>query len=158
MIGTRLEYRPREDDSHTSVHSTHSPLRPIHCHHLSGNFLMDAARNIRQLPLLASRWPQSTGSRRASWWWSGFLFDKDPLHGSRFPDDDLQSESVSSIPKDCLLHPSGSYQKDGSRALTSVASMWSVLKCDCAAVITSQPVFRVSPNHFSMTLVEPKGE
>jgi hypothetical protein len=34
-----------------------------------------------------------------------------------------------------VLHPSGSYQKDGNGTLTSVE--WSVLKCDCAAVIIS---------------------
>jgi hypothetical protein len=47
-----------------------------------------------------------------------------------------------------LLSPSGSYQKDGNGALTSVGSMWSVLKCDSAAVVISQPVFQASPNHF----------
>jgi hypothetical protein len=70
--------------------------------------------------------------------------------------DDLQSsvcKSVHTSWKTGLLHPSGSYQKDGNSALTSVGSMWSVLKCDCMAVFISQPVFQESPNHFWMTLI-----
>jgi hypothetical protein len=82
---------------------------------------------------------------------------KDLLCGRRFSNsDDLQSsvhELVPTIPKDCLPHPSGSYQKDGSGVLTSVGSSWSVLKCDCLAVIISQPVFQASPSHFSVTLI-----
>jgi hypothetical protein len=59
------------------------------------------------------------------------LFDKmmGPMRGSRFPND-LQSgvrEAVRTIPKDCLLHPLGSYQKDGNSALTSVGSMWGMI-------------------------------
>jgi hypothetical protein len=52
------------------------------------------------------------------------LFDKmkDLLHVSQFPNNgDLQSgvrKSVCTVLKDCLLHPLGSYQKDGSGALT----------------------------------------
>jgi hypothetical protein len=88
--------------------------------------------------------------------WLG-LFDKikGPLRGSPFPNnDDLQRgvrESVRTIPKEWLLHPLGSYQKDGNGALTSVGSMCRVLKCDCVAV-TSQPVFQASPNYFWTTL------
>jgi hypothetical protein len=60
------------------------------------------------------------------------LFDKmkDPLRSSRFPNDDhLHSgipESVRTIPKDCLVHLSGSCQKNGNGPLTPVGSMWSV--------------------------------
>jgi hypothetical protein len=52
-----------------------------------------------------------------------------------------------------LLHPLGSYQKDGNGTLTSVGSMWSVLKCDYAADIISQTVFQASTSHFWTTLV-----
>jgi hypothetical protein len=81
------------------------------------------------------------------------VFDKmkEPLRSSRFPNDDLQRgvcRLVHTILKDCLLQPSGSYCKDDGGALTSVGSVWSVLKCDCVAVIISQPVFQASPNHF----------
>jgi hypothetical protein len=57
---------------------------------------------------------------------------------------------TASIPKTGLLHPSGNCQKDCNGALSSVGS---VLKCDCVAVIISQPVFQASPNHFRMTSV-----
>jgi hypothetical protein len=40
-----------------------------------------------------------------------------------------------------------------TRKMTSVGSMWSVLKHDCVAVIISQPVFQVSPNNFWMILI-----
>jgi hypothetical protein len=63
-------------------------------------------------------------------------------------------ESVRTLPKDWSVHPSGSYQKNGNCALTSVGSKWYVLKCDYLAVIISQPVFKDSSNHFWTTLVE----
>jgi hypothetical protein len=37
---------------------------------------------------------------------------------------------VRTIPKGRLLYPSENYQEGGNGALTSVGSMWSVLKCD----------------------------
>lgn len=46
-----------------------------------------------------------------------------------------------------LLHRSGSCKKDDNGALTSVGSMWSVLKRDCVVVIICQPVFQASTNH-----------
>jgi hypothetical protein len=52
-----------------------------------------------------------------------------------------------------LLHPLGSYQKDGNGTMTSVRNIWSALKCDYAAVIISQPLSQVSPNNFRTTLV-----
>jgi hypothetical protein len=67
------------------------------------------------------------------------------LRGRRFPYSDLQScvrELVHTIQQTGLLHPSGSYQKDNNGTLTSMGSMWSVLKYGCAAVIISQPVFQ----------------
>jgi hypothetical protein len=57
-------------------------------------------------------------------------------------------KSVHTILKDCLLHPTGTYQNNGNGALTSVGSMWSVLKCAYVVVIISQPVFQASPSHF----------
>jgi hypothetical protein len=63
--------------------------------------------------------------------------------------DDLQTsvcELACTVPKTGLLHPSGIYQKDDNNALTSAGSRYSILKCDYAAFIISQPVFQVSPN------------
>jgi hypothetical protein len=43
-----------------------------------------------------------------------------------------------------LLHPSGSYQKNGNSALTSVGYINNVPKYDYVAVIISQPIFQAS--------------
>jgi hypothetical protein len=70
--------------------------------------------------------------------------------------DNLQSgvyESVRTSQKTGFLRPLGSYRKDGNGALTSVVNMWSAWKCDCVAVIISEPVFQDSPNHFWVTLI-----
>jgi hypothetical protein len=79
------------------------------------------------------------------------LFDKmkDPSCSSQFSNDDnFESsvcESVCTTTTTGLLP--GRYQIDGNGALTSVGSMWSVLKWDYASVIISQPIFQESTNH-----------
>jgi hypothetical protein len=77
---------------------------------------------------------------------------KDPLCGQLFPkDDNMQNsvrKSVHTILKDWFAASIRKLPERRHSALTSVGSMWSVLKSDYAAVIISQPVFQVSPNHF----------
>jgi hypothetical protein len=53
---------------------------------------------------------------------------------------------VRSISKDRFAASIRMSLKDGNGSLTSVGSIWSVLKCDYEAAITF-PVFKVSPNH-----------
>jgi hypothetical protein len=71
-------------------------------------------------------------------------------HGSQcqlLNNDNLQSgvrESLYTVPKHWVAASTRSHQKGCSSALTSVRTMMGVTM----AVITSQPVFHVSPNYF----------
>jgi hypothetical protein len=53
-----------------------------------------------------------------------------------------------------VLRPPGSYQKDDNGALTSVGSMWSVLKYDFAGAIIFQPALQASPNYFCTNILQ----
>jgi hypothetical protein len=151
MIGTRLEYRLRDDDGCiiTLQHSPHTP---------------NWGQCTTAIFLVTSWWTQQTVFQDSTHWFTDTALQIVIVRESAAAQWNLhlvkqrkppQHQDALCPPEDCghLLASKGSCPKFLGPTAPSTGKQMTTVKCDYVAVTISQPVIQVSPSHFWTTFI-----